>query len=80
MITAPRTAAKYAEIFAEDDHEALEKMKAFAEQLEKELDDAKERIKRMEEIGGKILEATVDLGFLEFTKYSKAWREAKEAI
>lgn len=49
MTTTPRTSAKYAEIFAEDDYEALEKMKAFSEQLEKELNEAKERIKQLEE-------------------------------
>lgn len=41
----PRTVAKYAEVFAEDDHEAVEKMNAFAQELERELNFANERIR-----------------------------------
>lgn len=51
MTSTPRTTAKYAEIFAEDDHEAIEKMNAFAQELERELNEAKERIERLRKAG-----------------------------
>ena len=43
-----------------------------------ELHKAKERIKRLEDAGEKMLEATVLCGFDEFTQFRRTWNQAKE--